>query len=266
MINESLQPGDLDHLVLPLISVDEFSSKIDNQRAIVVAFYCTDRQPAEDLMRFIEGSNLDILDTEVSPAPSLEGYYVVFVEFSRNRDFPAALDEIITQVDNIADNDWQLKMWNHEDIVSYSADVLKELVILNPSEIPPDPEDDEDPVVDPVDQAQSAAVAEPVAEPAVPAEPAEEPLPGGVAEHRFWNQADVDRVLISQQQVVFQGQGTRRAYCRATQPRDFGRLILDESLNVQTLRKLLGHQYQVYMYEHGIVVQRGIEHRVLKES
>lgn len=274
MINESLQPGDLDHLVLPLISVDEFNSKIDNRRAIVVAFYCTDKNPAEDLMRFVEGSNLPILDTEVSPAPSSEGYYVVFVEFSRNRDFPTTLDEIIKQVDNVADNDWQLKVWNHEDIVGYNVETLKQLVILNPRDVPPDPEDTEDPVVEPVEKAQAAAApaepAEPPAEPAEPAVPAEQPAPppppGGVAEQRFWNQADVDRVVISEQQVVFQGQGHQRAYRRVAQPRDFGRLILDESLNVQALRKMLGQEYQVYMYEHGIVVQRGAEHRVLKES
>jgi len=256
MINESLQPGDLDHLVLPLISVDEFSSKIDNRRAIVVAFYCTDKQPAEDLMRFIEGSNLDILDTEVSPAPSTEGYYVVFVEFSRNRDFPEILDDIINQVGNVAHNKWQLKAWNHADIVHYSVDLVKQFVILNPALIPPDPEDDTDPVKDVVAQAQS--------------EPqklsAQTPAPQPVAENIFWSQADIDRVVVSENQIVFRSGDVTRAYATAGQVEDFGKLNLEESLNVQALRKLLGHQYQVYMYEHGIVVQRGSEYRVLKES
>ena len=68
----SLHPGDLQDLVLPLIDIDTFNSKIDNQRAIVVAFQVTDQDPAQDLMKFIEGSNLALLDTEVSPAPSPE--------------------------------------------------------------------------------------------------------------------------------------------------------------------------------------------------
>jgi len=261
MINESLQPGDLNHLVLPLISVDEFNSKIDNRRAIVVAFYCTDKNPAQDLMRFIEGSNLDILDTEVSPAPSTEGYYVVFVEFSRNQDFPEILDDIIQQVENVADNKWQLKAWNHEDIVHYSLDLVKKFVILNPALIPPDPHDDqEDPVKDVVAQAQ----AEP---PALPA-PQEEPVdaPPVISEHRFWSQADIDRVVVGNGQVVFHSGGITRAYVRARAVKDFGRLQLEETLNVQALRKMLGHQYQVYMYEHGIVVQQGADYRVLKES
>lgn len=276
-ITESLQPGDLDHLVLPLISIDEFNSKIDNRRAIVVAFYCTDKNPAQDLMRFIEGSNLDMLDTEVSPAPSSEGYYVVFVELSRNTEFPATLDEIIQQVGNIAENKWQVKIWNHDDIVHYSTDVIEKLVILDPSQIPPDPEDDQEPVKDVVDQAQAeeppaepapVPVEEPAEPPAAPEEPAPAaaPPPPPIAEHAFWNQADIDRVIISNRQVVFHSGGTSRAYVRAPTTSEFGKLNLEENLNVRALRKLLGHQYQVYMYEHGIVVQRGSDYRVLKES
>jgi hypothetical protein len=263
-------------LVLPLISIDEFNSKIDNRRAIVVAFYCTDKDPAQDLMRFIEGSNLDMLDTEVSPAPSSEGYYVVFVEFSRNREFPATLDEIIQQVGNIAENKWQLKIWNHDDIVHYSTDVIEKLVILDPSQIPPDPQDDQDPVKDVVDQAQAqeppaapAPVEEPVEPPAAPEEPAvaaATPPPPPIAEHAFYNQADIDRVIISNRHVVFHSGGTSRTYVRAAKMSEFGKLNLEETLNVRALRKLLGNQYQVYMYEHGIVVQRGADYRVLKES
>lgn len=264
MINESLQPGDLDHLVLPLISVDEFNSKIDNRRAIVVAFYCTDKEPAEDLMRFIEGSNLDILDTEVSPAPSTEGYYVVFVEFSRNQDFPTILDDIIQQVTNVADNKWQLKAWNHDDIVHYTPELLKKFVILDPAMIPADPQDDQEPVTDVVDKAQKSTKA-------LPAPPtgaqAQTPAPApAIAEQKFWSQADVDRVLVSRDQVVFHSSGLQRAYVRTASPDHFGKLHLEESLNVQALRKLLGNQYQVYLYEHGIVVQHGTEHRVLRES
>jgi len=36
-LNESLFPGDLKDLVRPIVSIDEFESKID-QRAIVLAF------------------------------------------------------------------------------------------------------------------------------------------------------------------------------------------------------------------------------------
>lgn len=247
-LRESLHTGDLNHLVLPLISIDEFSSKIDNRRAIVVGFYCTDESPAQDLMRFIEGSNLDILDTEVSPAPTSEGYYVVFVEFNRNQDFPIVLAEIIEQVENIAENAWQIKVYNHSDIVPYSEENVKKLVVLNPAAIPPDPEETSEPVTEPVAKAQAAAEPEPI------------------AEHEFWQQAEVDRVLVSETHVAFSGSGTMRSYLRAPDSSDFGRLHLEETLNVQALRRMLGSQYQVYSYDQGIVVQNGSDYRILKES
>lgn len=105
MLNEGLDRHDLDYLVLPIISVDEYESKIDNRKAIVVGFFVAESDPANDLSNFIEKSNIDILDTDVSPAPTEDGYYMVFVEFSRNLNFPKRLLSIIEELSNITNND-----------------------------------------------------------------------------------------------------------------------------------------------------------------
>src|SRR5690606_30290855 len=80
LLKESLFPGDLKDLIKPVVSIDEFEPKID-PAAIVLAFYAREEDPAFDLSRFIEfGPINSVLDTEVSPAPDEDGFYLVFVE------------------------------------------------------------------------------------------------------------------------------------------------------------------------------------------
>ena len=78
-LNEGLRPDDLEDLVLPILSIDEYESKIEDD-GIVVGFYTQYKDPANDLNRFIQKSAIDILDSEVSPAPTEDGYFIVFVE------------------------------------------------------------------------------------------------------------------------------------------------------------------------------------------
>lgn len=78
---EDLQAGDLVDLVKPMIEIDTYKPKIDDDN-IVVAIFVREEDPAYDLSRFIEFSSKDVLDTEVSPAPNRMGYYIVFVEFT----------------------------------------------------------------------------------------------------------------------------------------------------------------------------------------
>jgi hypothetical protein len=107
-IQEGLQKGDLSGMILPLLSIDEYASKIDDKNVIVVAFYCFEEDPAHDLSNFIERSPHTPLDTDVSPAPSTEGYYLTFVEIKRNQEFIPKLMNILKEVHNLTDvTQWQ---------------------------------------------------------------------------------------------------------------------------------------------------------------
>ena len=81
ILNEDLKPGDLEDLVSDQIEIDTFKPKI-NPKNIVVVFFVQEENPAYDLSNFIEFSSDDVLDTEVSPAPNENGYYLVFIEFT----------------------------------------------------------------------------------------------------------------------------------------------------------------------------------------
>lgn len=107
-LTEGLRRGDLNGMVLPLISVDEFSSKIDDRTVIVVAFYAFEEDPAHDLSNFLERSPENPLDTDVSPAPTREGYYVTFVELRRNKQFTSTLLKMVNEINNLTDvKQWQ---------------------------------------------------------------------------------------------------------------------------------------------------------------
>ena len=125
---EGLHEGDLEDIVLPLISVDEFETKLDDD-AIVVAFFVKDREPAKDLNRFIQKGSVELLDTDVSPAPNEDGYYLVFVELERNEMFAERLIYILEALRGLTGiTTWSGNFFGQEDIHEISEETLDDLV------------------------------------------------------------------------------------------------------------------------------------------
>jgi hypothetical protein len=137
-IAEGLLEHDLDYTIMPLISIDEYQSKIDDRKAIVVGFYITENDPAADLAAFIEKGVVKVLDTDVSPAPTEDGHYLVFVELDRNKDFPAKLLKIIDEIKNITNvYSWQFSPYKSKEDENYNLTLseLKKRVNLDPDSI-----------------------------------------------------------------------------------------------------------------------------------
>lgn len=133
-LTEGLKIGDLEGLVLPLISIDEYESKISKD-AIVVGFFVDDEEPANDLSRFIEKGHINVLDTDVSPAPDQYGYFMVFVEFIRDRDFYKKLMKIINMIDKLVDNKkWKFKAYGVGKIHELNLENLKKYVKVQENE------------------------------------------------------------------------------------------------------------------------------------
>lgn len=53
IVTEGLRPNDLKYLVSNYISVDQYTSKLDDDN-ITVAFFCNEKEVAEDLRDYIE--------------------------------------------------------------------------------------------------------------------------------------------------------------------------------------------------------------------
>lgn len=144
-LNEGMTKGALDRLIQPLISIDEYESKISDRRAIVVGFYVDDADPANDLSNFVDRGSHPVLDTEVSPSPTPDGYFMVFVEIKRDDEFPTILMEILKDVKNINDvRDWSFTCPLHDGPIELNKDNLKDNLTLDPEQIinPPDAPDD----------------------------------------------------------------------------------------------------------------------------
>ena len=118
-IDEGLRPGDLEHLILSNVSVDEFEPKSGQpDNVVVVGFYAEDQEPANDLASFIERGSHDILDTEVSPAPDEEGRYLIFVEMNRDESMFDNTVKILKDIAKLTKVDeWEIKFHGSDNTI-----------------------------------------------------------------------------------------------------------------------------------------------------
>lgn len=130
-LKESLKPNDLEHLVLSVIEIDTFESKIDDEESVVVALFVDDKEPAKDLERFISKSAIDIIDSEVSPAPDKNGNFVVFIEIQRDKEFIEKLLELTDSIKSLTNiEDFEFKTYKKKNTFPLSKDEIKKRVRL----------------------------------------------------------------------------------------------------------------------------------------
>ena len=83
-VNEGLKAGDLEGVVSKRFSVDQYKSKMgDDRNIMVLAFTVEGLAPAKDLERFAETGYTEILDADATPGTMEDGKHRVFVEFAR---------------------------------------------------------------------------------------------------------------------------------------------------------------------------------------
>lgn len=103
-LNEGLLAGDLRFLVDNIFEVDSYSSKMGEDKDIVViSFTVNSQDPANDLVEFVENGYDFVLDADISPGELSDGKYKVFVEIERNQRIPEQITELLTGVKNLAE-------------------------------------------------------------------------------------------------------------------------------------------------------------------
>jgi hypothetical protein len=121
---EGMRAGDLEDLVLPLVSVDEYESKIDDT-AVVIGFYVSEKSAADDLNRFLQRSPVEVLDTEVSPAPDAQGNFMVFVELLNNRQIAENITSLLDEASALTNvNNWNMSLRGMDGVVPFSAEQI----------------------------------------------------------------------------------------------------------------------------------------------
>lgn len=133
-IFEGLERNDLARLVHPKVHVDEFKSKMgDDANIIVLSFKVKEKNPANDLMNFIERGYDWVLDADVSTGELEDGDYLVFVELERT---PQAAKQIIGLIDDILNltdqklSDWHLQYQKNKQELPITLDSIKSLIPL----------------------------------------------------------------------------------------------------------------------------------------
>lgn len=126
---EGLEQGDLARLIHPKLHIDEFESKMgDDSDIIVLSFKVNGKEPALDLMNFIERGYEWVLDADVSSGELDDGEYLVFAEIERN---PAAAEHIVGLLNDMMNlTDQELSAWKFQYRKSTNEHDINEEEIL----------------------------------------------------------------------------------------------------------------------------------------
>lgn len=133
---EGLETGDLARLVDNTITIDEFKSKLGKDEDVCVLTFTVGggKDPALDLVSFIEKGYDWVIDADTSAGEDDAGNYLVFVEFDRTDDIPNQVCELIEDLTWLTESEfdtWQFTYHQNKKSYPIVKDNLKEIVPLN---------------------------------------------------------------------------------------------------------------------------------------
>jgi len=135
-LNESLEHGDLKRVLRPTLHIDEFKSKMGEDRNIsVLSFKIMNKEPAEDFVNFIEKGYNWVLDADSSPGEMEDGDYIVFVEVERTGKLPGQIIQLIEDILNLTLqklDDWNFLYYKNNDYQSITLENLNNSIPLSP--------------------------------------------------------------------------------------------------------------------------------------
>jgi hypothetical protein len=130
---ETLKQGDLEHMISPYISIDQYTSKINNDN-ITIAIFCNERAVANDLYSFLEKMYvIEIKDIEISSSMTEDNKYILFVEFERNQQFPEMIVDFVDSINFLINkeiSDWEFITFGMDKKDKFNMENIKENVRL----------------------------------------------------------------------------------------------------------------------------------------
>ena len=133
---EGLEKSDLARLIHPELHVDEFKSKLgDDEDVVVLSFKVDNKEPANDLVAFIEKGYDWVLDADVSSGEMDDGSYIVFVEIDRE---PTVAENIMDLMDDLTNltrqnaDDWRVRYYKSHKEKQLSLESLTDLIPNTP--------------------------------------------------------------------------------------------------------------------------------------
>jgi len=133
-LNEGLEKSDLKRLVYPELHIDEYKSKMGKDEDIVVlSFKVTGKEPAQDLVNFIEKGYEWVLDADVSSGELNDGDFIVFVEADRTKDIPDNIILLVKDITLLTDqsiDEWDLIIRSNYNPLDLTAENIRNNVPL----------------------------------------------------------------------------------------------------------------------------------------
>jgi len=111
ILREGLESGDLEKLISPKISIDEYKSKMgSDEEIVVISFTIQGKEPALDLVNFVEKSYDWVIDADVSSGEIFDGSYIAFIEADRDPAIAEQIIELLEDLKNLTEHD--VSDWN----------------------------------------------------------------------------------------------------------------------------------------------------------
>ncbi len=121
-LKEGLKAGDLEGVVNKRFSVDQYKSKMGEDRNIMVLAFTVDSlAPAKDLERFAETGYKEVLDADATPGTLEDGKHRVFIEFARQESVDRHIASFLEDLKKLTNID-QFEFTYHKRPVPFIAD------------------------------------------------------------------------------------------------------------------------------------------------
>lgn len=99
-----LKQGDLRDMVYEIFEIDSYASKMGADKDIVtLSFSLKEKQPADDLVTFLENGYTTVLDADATAGEQSDGTHKVFVELQRNNEVVDDIVEILEGVKSLSE-------------------------------------------------------------------------------------------------------------------------------------------------------------------
>jgi hypothetical protein len=130
LLREGLRPNDLEDMIFDRFEIDAFESKMGDDRDVcVLSFKSRERNPARDMMEFIEKGYSYVLDADVSAGEDNKGYYHVFVELPRTPNLPKQIKEISEGLKRLtAIESWKFKYYKDSKAHELSEESISSII------------------------------------------------------------------------------------------------------------------------------------------
>lgn len=133
---EGLEADDLARLVNRRVTVDEYQSKIgSDEETVVLTFKVQGKDPALDLVNFLEKGYDWVLDADASSGELEDGDYLVFLEADREESLVDNLMGMFEDLANLTDipvEDWIIAYHKPHRSELLSQETLTSLIPLTP--------------------------------------------------------------------------------------------------------------------------------------